>query len=185
MIIYIHGFGGSGQGAKAKAFRDYFHSMGKDFMAPSLPYNPTLAIESLKELISSCQGGISLIGSSLGGYYATHLSSMSEVERVVLINPATKPYVTLERALGRAPNFYDATTFEWNEVHLAILKKLESERLDLKKFMVLLQKGDTLLDYSDAAKKYEGAEIVIEEGGDHSFQGIERHFETIRDFFAL
>jgi len=185
MIIYIHGFGGSGEGSKAKAFRDYFQCIGEEFIAPSLSCVPELAVGTLQELIRSYRKEVYLIGSSLGGYYASYLSHMGEVERVVLINPATKPYETLRRALGRAPNFYDGTTFEWNEDHLKILKRLQTHRVDLEKFKVLLQKGDELLDYKDALTKYEGAQVIVEEGGSHSFEGIERHFDAIRTFFGI
>ena len=49
MIIYIHGFGGSGEGSKAKAFWDYFASIGEPYIAPSLSYVPELAIRTLEE----------------------------------------------------------------------------------------------------------------------------------------
>jgi len=158
MIIYIHGFGGSGEGSKAKAFRDYFHSI--------------------------------VIGSSLGGYYATYLSQMQEVKKVVLINPATKPYETLKRALGEAPNFYDNSYFQWNDKHIEMLKAYQTDGLHIhvkgsKDFLVMLQNGDELLDYKEAVEKYDGCQILVEEGGSHSFDGIERHFETIREFFAV
>jgi len=188
MIIYIHGFGSSGYGSKAKLFREYFTSIGEDFIAPSLSYVPELAIQTLEELIKSCHGDVYLIGSSLGGYYATYLSQMPEVKKVVLINPATKPTETLKRALGDAPNFYDGSSFSWNQKHLEMLKEydyyLPNGSKELEKFFVLLQKGDEVLNYTDAQKKYEGAKVIIEDGGSHSFDNIERYFEEIRAFFA-
>ena len=188
MIIYIHGFGSHGYGSKAKVFREYFKRIGEDFIAPSLSYVPELAIQTLEELISSYHGEVYLIGSSLGGYYATYLSQMPEVKKVVLINPATQPMEILSRALGDAPNFYDNSTFSWKQEHLDMLKKYEyylpNGSYELEKFFVLLQKGDEVLDYKDAQEKYEGAEVIIENGGSHSFDGIERHFEAIREFFV-
>jgi len=184
MILYIHGFGGSGKGSKAEVFREYFKSIDEDFIAPSLPYNPKLAIETLKELIQSYKEEVYLIGSSLGGYYASYLSNMPEVNKVVLINPATKPYETLKRALGYAPNFYDDTTFSWEEKHLKILEELKNDTLDRSKFMVLLQKGDELLDYRDAQKKYNGTKLIVEDGGNHSFENIHNHFKIIQEFFT-
>ena len=189
MIIYIHGFGSSGYGSKAKLFREYFTSIGEDFIAPSLSYVPELAIQTLEELIKSCHGDVYLIGSSLGGYYATYLSQMPEVKKVVLINPATKPTETLKRALGDAPNFYDGSSFSWNQKHLEMLKEydyyLPNGSKELEKFFVLLQKGDEVLNYTDAQKKYEGAKVIIEDGGSHSFDNIERYFEEIRAFFEV
>jgi len=185
MVIYIHGFGGSGHGSKAKIFREYFKSIGEDFIAPSLSYVPKLAIETLRELIYSYNGEVYLIGSSLGGFYSTYLSQLPEVKKVILINPATKPIQTLSRAIGDAPNFYDESTFTWNEQHLAMLEEFKCKDIEnISCFMVLLQKGDELLDYRDAQDKYEGTKLIIEDGGSHSFSGIERHFESIWKFFS-
>ena len=111
---------------------------------------------------------------------------MAEVKKVILINPATKPMDTLSRALGEAPNFYDGSFFSWREKHLEMLKQYErsfvGEEAALHNFFVLLQKGDELLDYSDAQRKYNGAKVVVEEGGSHSFDGIERYLQSIKDF---
>ena len=185
MIIYIHGFGGNGSGSKAKAFRKYFKTIDEKFIAPSLSYVPQLAIETLKDIINLYDKDVYLIGSSLGGYYTTYLSNMPQVKKVVVINPATKPYETLKRSLGQAPNFYDDSTFEWNDTHIKSLEKLNTNEIDTEKFMVLLQKGDELLNYKDAQKKYQDTNLIIEDGGNHSFIGIENHFEHIIKFFTI
>jgi len=189
MIIYIHGFGSHGYGSKAKVFREYFTSIEEDFIAPSLSYVPQLAIQTLEELIKSYHGEIYLIGSSLGGFYATYLSQMPQVKKVLLINPATKPMETLGRALGSAPNFYDNSSFLWSQKHLKMLEQydyyLPDGSWELEKFFVLLQKEDELLDYKDAEQKYKGAKVIVEDDGSHSFDGIERYFENIREFFAV
>ena len=52
MIIYIHGFGGSGEGGKAKILKEELKKYD-NIIAPSLPSNPYLAILTLKELIES------------------------------------------------------------------------------------------------------------------------------------
>jgi len=185
MIIYIHGFGGSGQGSKAKLFREYFKSIEENFIAPSLSYVPELAIATLQELIESYRGEVYLIGSSLGGFYATYLSQMKEVKKVVLLNPAVYPYKTLTRALGEAPNFYDGSFYSWKQEHIEMLKNYKTdEDLALAKFMLMVQKGDELLDYKEALQKYKGAKQIVQEGGNHGFEGIESHVETIREFFG-
>lgn len=195
MVIYIHGFGGSGEGSKAKAFRKYFKSIGEDFIAPSLSYVPELAIKTLEELISSYHGEVYLIGSSLGGFYTTYLARKGAVRKAILINPSVFPTKTLQRAIGEAPNFFlkesaehkDESYYNWNDKHLNMLKKYEGLDIDnyKGKFMVLLQKGDELLDYKEAELRYDGTKQIIEDGGNHGFEGIERHFETIEKFFAI
>jgi len=189
MVIYIHGFGSSGFGGKATEFRKYFKSIGEDFIAPTLSYVPKLAVETLKELIASYHGDVYLIGSSLGGYYAAYLSQFPEVKKVVLINPATKPTQTLQRYIGDAPNYFDNSTFKWTKEHLEMLKEYDyqppANSQELEKFLLLLQKGDEVLDYKDAQDKFDGAKLIIEEGGNHSFDKIDRHFERIRAFFEI
>jgi predicted esterase YcpF (UPF0227 family) len=180
MIIYIHGFSSHGYGGKAKALREYCGQRDIPFLAPSLSYIPELAIQTLEEFIRVC-GNVRLVGSSLGGYYAVYLAEKYSLP-VVLINPAVRSYETLSRSLGQVPNYYDGSTFEWKESHLEMLKKYESSISDQSKVMLLLQKGDEVLDYYEAVEKFPDARSIVEEGGSHGFDGIERYFEEIERF---
>lgn len=181
MIIYIHGFGGSGLGNKATILRSLFYD--ETFVAPSLSIVPDLAVSTLCDLIEAFQSydEVILMGSSLGGYYALYLSSKYNIP-AVLINPAIYPYNTLEKSIGHVPNYYDLSSFEWRETHLNRLKSYEVANPDPKNFLLLLQKGDEVLDYNEAINKLPLCEMIVEEGGDHSFVGIERHVETIKKF---
>ncbi|WP_366882596.1 YqiA/YcfP family alpha/beta fold hydrolase [Sulfuricurvum sp.] len=183
MIIYIHGFGSHGNGSKAVALRDFCKRKNIHFIAPSLSTIPDLAIQTLEELIESFQmtENVSLVGSSLGGYYAMSLSYKYNLP-CVLINPAIYPYKTLSRALGFPPNFYDQSTYEWNISHLEMLKKHEVKEYSGENALLMVQTADEVLDYTEAVEKLSRAQMIIEEGGDHGFQGIERHFQTIIEF---
>ncbi len=184
MIIYIHGFGSSGEASKAKLLRAYCQEEGIRFIAPSLPTIPDLAIKTLSELIESYQEPVYLMGSSLGGYYALYLSDKYNL-KAVLINPAINAPETLERAIGHGLNYYDNSAYEWNASHLEMLESYEIEEPNLENLFVLLQKGDEVLDYEEAFDVLEGAKMVVEEGGTHSFEGLERHFESIKRFFGV
>jgi uncharacterized protein len=157
MIIYIHGFGGSGEGSKATLLRSLFRSDG--IIAPSLQTNPALAIATLSELIETFRRieTVMLIGSSLGGFYTLHLATKYNL-KAVLINPAIRPYETLSRALGLSggENFYDGSRYEWNESHLQTLKSLIPTKVNVDNILLLLQKGDEVLDYSDASNSAGG-----------------------------
>lgn len=186
MIIYIHGFGSSGQGGKSNEFRAYFKSKNIPFIAPSLSYVPELAMSTLEELIESYDD-VTLIGSSLGGYYAMYLAEKYAL-KAVLINPATHSAKTLERAVnlqGQAKNYYDNSTFSWQTSHLDMLRKYEVPHTNNGKYMLLLQKGDDVLDYQDAIDKVPHAMMIVEEGGTHPYEGINRHFESIEEFLCL
>ena len=183
MIIYIHGFGSSGEASKAKALRYFCHQQQIRFIAPSLPSIPDLAIKTLSELIESYQENepVSLIGSSLGGYYALYLSDKYNL-KAALINPAVNAPETLHQALGHGVNYYDDSRYEWNESHLDMLVNYEIEEPEEDSILLLLQKGDEVLDYEEACDALPNAQTILEEGGSHSFDGIERHFETIIAF---
>ena len=186
MIIYIHGFGSSGEASKAKMLRAYCQENKIRFIAPSLPTIPDLAIKTLSELIESYQDNepVHLMGSSLGGYYSLYLSDKYNL-KAVLINPAINAPETLKRAIGHGVSYYDNSTYEWNESHLDMLESYEIEEPNLDNLLVLLQKGDKVLDYEEAQDVLEGAKMVVEEGGNHSFEGLDRHLESIKRFFGV
>ena len=180
MTIYIHGFGGSGEGVKAKLFREYFKSIDKPFIAPSLSYVPELAISTLEELIESYTD-VTLIGSSLGGYYSIYLSQKYNI-RTALLNPSIHPTVTLKNSLGFAPNFYDESSFKWSETHIEMLQNFKTKVTKQELIMLLVQKGDDLLDYKEAVNYLPNSHMTIEDAGSHSFDGIEKQFKNIVEF---
>ncbi len=185
MIIIIHGFGSAGKGGKAMLFREYFKD--SPCIAPSLSYVPELAIDTLEQLIESYDE-VTLVGSSLGGYYAIYLAEKYGL-KAVLINPAVDSSKTLKRRVaemnGMAINYHDNTRFTWNMNHVKMLEKYKVDEVKHGKYFLLLQTGDDVLDYKDAVAKLPNAQTIIEEGGTHPFEGIERHFEGIREFFAV
>lgn len=181
MILYIHGFGSSGFGGKASLFKEYFED---EVITPSLSYIPNLAIDTLEQIIEiflKKDEKISLVGSSLGGYYAIYLANKYDL-KAVLINPAIYPYKTLDK-IGMAMNYYDGTSFEVTKEHIDSLKAMEVTYIkNQENFLTLLQTDDEVLDYTQAADKLKDSELVIEEGGNHSFENIESYFRKISSF---
>jgi predicted esterase YcpF (UPF0227 family) len=181
MIIYIHGFGGCGLGTKARLFRDYFSSR---LIAPSLPYQPSLAIDSLKQIIQSIMPyeKVHLVGSSLGGFYSLYLANLFDL-KYALINPALNPHETLQKYRGKMVSYYDESYFEWTSLHVKELQKIQAQTINQENCLLFLQKGDELLDFNEPLKILPNAKTILEEGGTHSFNGIERHFALIEGFF--
>lgn len=180
MIIYIHGFSGCGLGLKASQLRGHF---GTSLLAPSLAYQPYLAIDTLAQLINSIlpYEKVSLIGSSLGGFYSLYLAKKFDL-KYVLINPAIYPQRTLQDYTGKVLSYYDESYFWWTSLHVKELEQFEIKEPNQNNCMLLLQKGDELLDYKEAINFLPNAKIILEEGGSHSFDGFERYFESIEDF---
>ncbi|WP_321470842.1 YqiA/YcfP family alpha/beta fold hydrolase [Halarcobacter sp.] len=184
MILYIHGFGSSGFGGKASLFREYFED---EVITPSLSYVPKLAIDTLEQIIEiflNKDENIGLVGSSLGGFYAIYLANKYNL-KAVLINPAVYPYKTLDK-IGMAMNYYDGTSFEVTKDHIDYLKAIEVNQIESQeKFLTLLQTEDEVLDYTEAADKLSDSELIIEEGGNHSFENIESYFRKIGSFLEV
>ncbi len=190
MILYIHGFGSSSEGAKPTLFKTL--TCNHPVYAPSLSYVPDLAIKTLSELIVLLKASedpalhtIHLIGSSLGGYYAHYLAHKYHL-KAVLINPALYPYDGLARYRGMARNYYDNTHFECSDVHFEMLKKYDvPATAENDNILLLSQKGDEVLDYREAVAKLGGAMMIVEEGGSHAFENIADHLDTIAHFLHV
>ncbi|MCT7580649.1 YqiA/YcfP family alpha/beta fold hydrolase [Aliarcobacter butzleri] len=185
MIIYIHGFASCGFGSKAQKFKEYFE---EEIITISLPTIPNLAIDTLEQIIEfslNKDENVYLIGSSLGGFYSLYLANKYDL-KAVLINPAINPWNTLHRYEGVefVTNYYDNSRFEFTQSHINSLKNYKVEHLkNSQNFITLLQEEDEVLDFNEAAIKLEDTELIVEEGGSHSFDGIERYFRKINSFF--
>ncbi len=184
MVLYIHGFASSGEGTKARIFREHYRKEGVPFMAPSLSFIPELAVGTLEEIVRNCKD-VALIGSSLGGYYAIFLAKKYGL-KAVLINPSITPQQTLKKVIGEVNCFYDGQSrFCWDEKHIEMLEEFKVNYPPVERLLLLAQKGDETLDYRVAQEYLEGAQMLIEEGGSHSFDGIARHFGTIDGFLGI
>jgi len=185
LILFIHGFGSSGHSFKAELVKKYFKE--EDVLSPSLSYVPDLAIDTLKEIIEFAlkkEEKVYLMGSSLGGFYAAYLSELYGLQ-AVLINPAVNPFKTLTRAFPKAMNYYDESSFEWRQSHVEMLKKYDTTPSEQKNLLLMLQKGDEVLDYKEALEKLKDANLILEEGGAHHFDAFESHLKAIEAFFEL
>ena len=185
MILYIHGFASSGYASKAQKFKEYFE---EDILTLSLPTIPNLAVNNLEQIIEAFLDKgekVNLIGSSLGGFYSIYLANKYNL-KAVLINPAVYPWGTLDRyeEVEFVENYYDNSRFEFNHSHIISLKNYDVQSLsNPENIMTLLQTEDEVLDYTQAQEKLYETNIEIEEGGNHSFVGIERYFRKIDSFF--
>ncbi|MCF6205453.1 MAG: hypothetical protein L3J47_00975 [Sulfurovum sp.] len=176
-ILYIHGFGSCGSGQKSTVLRHYFGKENVD--APDLPPSPKDAIALLESMIEGGSYAL-LVGSSLGGFYATWLTERYG-GKAVLLNPSTEPYMTLASHTGWQKRFCDGEVFEFKPIYLEQLKqfRLLPQSGD---YLVLLQSGDEVLDYQKAHHFYEKHRIIVEYGGNHRFENIDDYLCMIGNF---
>ncbi|OGA73743.1 MAG: esterase [Betaproteobacteria bacterium RIFCSPLOWO2_12_FULL_65_14] len=181
MILYLHGFNSSPQSHKAQVMQRYMEErdLGKQFACPALPPLAPQALEEIEKF--DLQRGVCLVGSSLGGFYATYLAEKHGL-RAVLINPAIEPHVGLRAYLGPQKNLHTGEPYELTEAHLREWQKLTVPRITPQRYLLLVETGDEVLDYRSAVARYAGAEQVVVQGGDHSLQSFPQHLPRILEF---
>lgn len=192
-ILYIHGFNSSPLSVKAEQSRAYIEKEFPHvhFHCPQLASNPKGAIKQLEHIIQSSQPNSSwyLIGSSLGGYFASYLSEKYNYP-CVLVNPAIKPFELLEDYLGEQVNPYTEEVFQVTKAHMNELKAIEPKPISFdtqqkNNYLVMVQTDDEVLNYKQAVEKYQHCRLIVEQGGDHSFVDFDQHLPTITEFFQL
>lgn len=181
MIVYLHGFNSSPQSHKAQLLGRYMAERGlaSQYACPALPPLAAGAIREIEKLV----GGESpcFVGSSLGGFYATHLVEKSGA-KAVLINPAIDPHVGLRAYLGSQRNLHTGEPYELTEAHLEEWEGLYAPRVTPQRYLLLVEKGDEVLDYRRAVQRYAGGEQIVIDGGDHSLQSFPQHLPRILRF---
>lgn len=180
MHLYIHGFGSSSHSYKARLLAERAAERGLDFACPDLPHVPDLAMSTLRQWCELTRPDV-LIGSSLGGFYARCLANQFQIP-AVLVNPALDPGVRLREAIGHAQHYYDQSYFQWTERHCQALSDMQETGDDQRRLWLLTQLGDEVLDAQEAINQLPDAYHTIEMGGDHSFQGFERHLDAVLDW---
>jgi predicted esterase YcpF (UPF0227 family) len=125
--------------------------------------------------------GLTLIGSSLGGYYATVLAERHGL-RAALLNPAVRPYELLAAHLGPQQNLHTGERYAFTREHLDELAALEVEVIHPERYLLIVTTGDEVLDYRSAVERYRGCRQIVVPGGDHGFTDFARHLDTVLHF---
>ena len=189
LVVYLHGFRSSPQSVKAQAMVRAVAALPAatrpSLVVPDLGHRPAAAIRYVLDVVARDRGPgapLAFIGSSLGGYYATHLAERLGA-RAGLINPAIRPYQDLEPYRGTQTNMYTGESFEVTDDHFDELRALAVPRITRpNRYFLLVQTGDEVLDYREAVAYYGGAWQYVQGGGDHAFQGFDAQIPAILRF---
>lgn len=192
MIIYLHGFRSAPASTKARGLKRHMDArgLGDAYWCEQLPPAPADAIALIETAIRLAQKRFpqrspTLVGSSLGGFYATWLAERHAL-KAVLVNPAVVAPRSLQEWVGEQRNLYTNETFTFTEAHLDQLRALEVATLeDPQRYWLLVEKGDEVLDYRDAVQKYQGARQTVLEGGDHGFSRWDDYLDDVLAFASL
>ncbi|HSD60046.1 MAG TPA: YqiA/YcfP family alpha/beta fold hydrolase [Burkholderiales bacterium] len=187
-IVYVHGFNSSPASAKARVLRERLEAIGRgaEFLCPALPHLPSEASRLLEGAVAGiAPDELTLLGSSLGGYYATWIAERTGC-RAVLVNPAVRPWELFQSTLGPQKNLYTGEEYLLTPRHIEELWALEVEPITRpERYLLLAATGDEVVDWRRAVEKYRGAVQVVVQGGDHGFSGFADYLELILDFAAL
>lgn len=184
-IVYLHGFLSSPLSFKAQQVKLWLEEHHPDiqYFCPMLPPYPEQAYRIIEQQLEALDGPIYLMGSSLGGFWATVFAERFKLP-AVLINPAVELTKLITRFENQTlKNYHTDDTYWLTPEHSQQLLAHQTQSMTPAHYWLLLQTGDETLDYQLAKNHYVGAKQTIEEGGDHSFQGFERFLPEVIEFF--
>lgn len=190
VVLYLHGFLSSPESKKAVQSRAWFASKFPHIkvISPQLSSSPTKAKQHLNEILEQHKDDeICVIGSSLGGFWATYLVENSWAVKAVLVNPAVNPQSRFNEYVGKAlKHYYSDEVLVLTDADLEDLKSADFIQVKYpEKYWLMVQTADETLDYRMAVEKYDAAKKLIEDGGNHSFENYERWLPDIAEFFEL
>jgi predicted esterase YcpF (UPF0227 family) len=184
-LLYLHGFRSSPQSAKARLMarhRDLHHPQVV-WYCPQLPPSPRAAMEQVAQATADWPAkSMAVVGSSLGGYYATWVAEQRGC-RAVLLNPAVNPARDLEKYIGEQTQFHAPEEhFYFKAEYVQELRALACGALHQpQNYLAIIAKGDEVLDWQEMHARYQSAKVMLLEGGDHALSDFDKHLPAVME----
>jgi predicted esterase YcpF (UPF0227 family) len=188
-LLYLHGFRSSPKSFKARRVAERIAREHPEvtWWCPQLPPSPREAMDAVavgtRDWPAATMG---VIGSSLGGFYATHVAETRGC-RAVLLNPAVRPARDLAKYIGEQVSWHDpAERFYFAPEFVGELRALEHGPVaHPENYFAVIAKGDELLDWREMCARYPGARIELLEGSDHALSDFDAHIDEVMAFLGL
>jgi predicted esterase YcpF (UPF0227 family) len=188
MILYLHGFRSSPKSTKARVVGERMRALGlaDQLILPQLPASPVEAMDLALTLVERYPAEqLAIIGSSLGGYYATWLAERLGC-RAVLLNPATNPFKDLDKHIGVTTAFHSDEPFEFKQHYIDELRALAVSAVSKpERYFLIAATGDEVLDYRDMVAHYPGARQHVIEGSDHAIPEFADYVDEVLGFCGI
>ncbi|HEX8603879.1 MAG TPA: YqiA/YcfP family alpha/beta fold hydrolase [Pseudoduganella sp.] len=188
MILYLHGFRSSPLSMKGRLLGERMAQLGRadDYVAPQLPASPKLALEQAMALVAGVPGEeLAIVGSSLGGYYATWMAEQLGC-RAALLNPAVTPLTSLEKYVGMTTMFHSGEPFEFKREYIAELGGLAVPHITQpQRYYLLAATGDEVLDWRAMVAHYPGARQHVIDGSDHGISEFAQYVDEVLAFCGV
>jgi predicted esterase YcpF (UPF0227 family) len=188
-LLYLHGFRSSPRSAKAQRMAAWVGEHRPDlvFACPQLPPSPAEAIALAESLVARWpRDSMALMGSSLGGFYATVLAERLGCP-AVLLNPAVDPARDLANYLGEQSCWQDPSQrFYFRPEFVDQLRALRPGALSRpERYLAVIAKGDEVLDWREMQARYADGPIKLLEGSDHGLSDFDDYLHELSDFLQL
>ncbi|MBK6650960.1 MAG: esterase [Betaproteobacteria bacterium] len=188
-VLYLHGFRSSPLSAKAQSMGRQLAAVapGMTWWCPQLSPSPAQAMQLLLDGVNTWPANrMAVVGSSLGGFYATFIAERLGCKAVVL-NPAIHAARDLTRAIGEHSLWHTpGERFYFKPDYVDELSALEVNAISQPdRYYVVIAKGDEVLDWREMSAHYPGCKGVTQEGGDHAISNFEEHLPGILRFLDL
>lgn len=131
-------------------------------------------------------GTLAVMGSSLGGFYATAVAERCGC-KAVLLNPAVDPARDLASHIGEQTSWQNPDDHFFFEARFVDeLRALQAGPLAVPhNYLAIIAKGDEVLDWREMAARYADAQLLLLEGGDHALSDFDAHLPVILEFLDL
>jgi len=188
MILYLHGFRSSPLSFKARMLEQRMAALGRasEYRCPQLPASPRGAIVLAERIAGeAAPATLTLIGSSLGGYYATYLAERLGC-RAVLLNPAITPQRDLEKYVGVMKAYHSDEPFEFKRAYIDELKALEVVEVTRpERYLLIAATGDEVLDWKEMVAHYPASRQIVIEGSDHGISDFATYQDEVLAFCGI
>ncbi|QDD63030.1 alpha/beta fold hydrolase [Herbaspirillum seropedicae] len=188
MILYLHGFRSSPQSYKARLMEQRMADLGlqEHYLCPQLPASPAAAIALAGALVAQVEPAqLTVVGSSLGGFYATWLAERLGC-RAVLLNPAVKPPRDLESYVGVSTQYHSDEPFEFKHEYIAELQALVVPAITRpERYFLIAATGDEVLDWREMVAHYPLARQTVIQGSDHGIAEFADYLDEVLAFCGV
>ena len=187
-LLYLHGFRSSPQSMKARKVAAWVqrHRPDIQWCCPQLPPSPRDAMALVAERVAAWPTPrMAVIGSSLGGFYASVVAERFGCP-AVLLNPAVNPARDLARHIGETSAWHSDERFFFRAEFVGELQALTPSTLTRpERYFAIIAKGDEVLDWREMSERHAGARIKLLEAGDHALSDFDDHLADVIGFLGL
>jgi predicted esterase YcpF (UPF0227 family) len=191
MLLYLHGFRSSPESSKAQMVAQCMQDRAQldRWSCPSLPASPAKALALCKELAQDLMtrhhaeaSELTVIGSSLGGFYAVSLAEQLGC-RAVALNPAVFAPRDLASQVGEHEQYHSNEPFIFLPEHVDELRGMAVTQITQpERYLLIAATGDEVLDWQEMHTFFKGAQQIIVEGDNHGLSSFTDHIDTVLQF---